>query len=223
MILFVLGCAAGGWIREAAVPEPFPSQPVPGNQEPIRGKDPFRVFPEKYRLKTAEHEKTREFDRALFSWKIVAAFLPGDEEASERIRALEAQIRKGAEEHFLKGLNFFLRNSKPEAAREFLMALTYQPDHEQALDNLKRILTEPDYFFYQAREGDTLPKISRQVYKSTEMAFLIAYFNDLNSLNPLKAGMTLKIPAVKKEWMAKPAYPQEIPQKSDFPPNRARP
>ena len=142
--------------------------------------------------------------KALFSWKVVRSFLPNDREALERIAALEKRMRKEAEEHFQKGLDSFHKKSIHEAQKEFLIALTYNPDHTAALDYMKHRLPETDYILYETKEGDTLEKIAREIYKDPEKDFLIGYFNDLGSGVGVKPGKTLKVPVLDSEVMDKP-------------------
>ncbi len=221
MVILLLGCAARPPVREVPVtvkvpPQPAPLPPAPSvPQLPTKEKDLFQAFPEKYRLKAVDFEKNKELGRALFCWKVVHSFIPKDREASQKIKALENRMGREAEKHFRRGLDFFQKNFRQAAGREFLMALTYQPDHGQALNYLKQILTEPDYWTYETEEGDTLPKISRQIYRDSELSFLISYFNDLDSGDKLRPGMKLKIPPFPLELMARPVYPKETPKKPD--------
>jgi tetratricopeptide (TPR) repeat protein len=125
------------------------------------------------------------------------------------MKALETHIRREADRHFSKGLEHFQKNSIQEARREFLLCLAYQPDHVQALDYLKRRLNEPDTLAYQTREGDTLKKISQEVYQDAEKDFVIAYFNNLETGDSLKPGLTLTLPVITSVGVAKKSYSYE--------------
>lgn len=213
--LFLFGCAAQPPVTKAPIIGKYPSPAPPVHQEPIIEKDPFQGFPEKYRLKAIELGKGEELRKALFYWKVVRNFTPDDADASERIEVLEARIRTESEKHFLRGLNYSLQSSIQAARKEFLIALTYNPEHVQALDYLKHKLNDPDYLLYESKGGETLKRISQDIYKDPEKDFLIAYFNDLESRDPLKPGMALKLPIVASAWMAKPTYSEERLNKSD--------
>jgi tetratricopeptide (TPR) repeat protein len=116
-------------------------------------------------------------------------------------------------------MDHFHRNSIQAARKEFLIALTYNPGHVQALDFLKHKLIDPDYIIYETKGGDTLRKIAQQIYRDPEKEFLIAYFNELLEIkNPLESGMTLRLPILASAWMAKPTYSEEVLRKSDSPP-----
>jgi tetratricopeptide (TPR) repeat protein len=177
--------------------------------QPISRKEPapvsaFQIFPQKYRQRALEYERSQELPKALFSWKVVHSFLPDDREALERIAALEKWMRKEAEEHFLKGLDSFHKKSIHEAQKEFLIALTYNPDHTAALDYLKHRLRGSDYILYEIKEGDTLKKIAKKIYNDPEKDFLIGYFNDLGNGVRVKPGKTLELPVLDPDVMTKP-------------------
>ena len=190
LTLILVGCAAPPLIRK----------------EP----DPFQVFPQKYRMLATEWERKGEFRKALFSWRVVISFIPNDMEASERIKALQEQMRNEADRHFSVGLDHFQKHSIQSARKEFLIALAYNPDHEQALKYLKYQLTEPDYISYQANEGDTLRRIAEEAYHDPEKEFLIAYFNDLDIRNTLKSGKMLKLPMLEALSTSRPPPSEEM-------------
>lgn len=208
VVLFLLGCAAQPPVRQVPVTEKYPPR-VPQVPEVERG--PFQTLPERFGLKALEFEKSEELSKALFCWKVVHSFTPHDPAVSEKIRALEARIRKESESHFLKGLERFHKNQTQEARKEFLLSLAYNPEHKQALDYLKHKLYEPDQLLYETKEGDTPRRISETIYQDPEKRFLIAYFNDIGPNDPLKPGMTLKLPMISSIWMViKPSYPEMV-------------
>jgi tetratricopeptide (TPR) repeat protein len=213
LFIFLLGCAVERPISKVPVTEKYPPPKPPVYKE----KDPFQGFPEKYRLKAIEFEKSEELPRALFFWKVVHSFAQNDQEVQERIEALEARIQKEAERHFQKGVEALQNNSIPTARKEFLIALAFNPEHRQALDYLKNKLNDQEYIVYETKRGDTLKRISQEIYKDPEKEFLIAYFNDLDSRGPLKSEMALKLPVITSIWMSKPAYSEEKPIKSIIP------
>ncbi len=194
LAVFIVSCAA----------------PPPVREEQAIEKDPFQVFPEKYRIQAIEWEKKEELRKALFSWQVVIRFIPDDEKASERIKALQTKIWIEADRHFQLGLDHFRNNSIQAARKEFLIALTYNPDHEQAFDYLKNKLIEPDYIQYEVTVGDTLRRIASDIYHDPEKDFLITYFNDLGNSNLLKPGITLKLPIIETAPTSKPPHSEEM-------------
>jgi tetratricopeptide (TPR) repeat protein len=162
--------------------------------KPTEEKDPFSIFPERYRNKAMEYEKKEELQKALQSWEIVSSFTPSDEAVVKRIVGLKAQIQTLSDQHFKKGLSYYKTNSIESARREFLLVLSYNPDHKEALDYLKHKLTGEDYILYEVGKGDTLKAIAKKKYNDAQKDFLIAYFNDLGKDGRLGPKTTLKLP-----------------------------
>ena len=174
-----------------AAPPKKPTEP----KVPLE-KDPFSVLSEKYRNKAIEYEKNGELSKALQSWEIVASFIPTDEEVARRIITLKAQILTLADQHFKQGLSFYQKNSMEEARKEFLIALHYNPVHEEALNYLKHKLPGEDHILYRAKGGETLKEIAKKTYNDPHKDFLIAYFNDLKIDSKLAPGNTLRLPVL---------------------------
>ncbi|MBS3919842.1 MAG: tetratricopeptide repeat protein [Deltaproteobacteria bacterium] len=162
-------------------------------------------------------ERRGEFPKTLFYWRVVQSFTPHDQEVSGKVLFWETRIRKEAENHFSKGLENFKQNSAQEARKEFLIALAYNPEHHQALDYLKHKLNEPVWTIYEVKKGDNMKKISQEIYKDPEKDFLIAYFNPLDSRDPLRPGMTLKLPILPPAWMDKKVPSEERLHKAPVP------
>lgn len=180
LLLCVMGCA---------LPGPVPRKKIPAT-------DTFPVSIEKYRSQAIEQERRGELQCAITSWRIVQGLEPDDINISKKIAALKTQARTEAGKHFTQGVKFINKNALRSARREFLAALFYDPDHDQALFYLKHKSATPEYLAYVARGGETPERIARDVYKDGEKAFVVAYFNDLSEDERLKQGMTLKLPKI---------------------------
>lgn len=217
LILLSLGCAVQRTVDKTSLGEKYPPPAPSFRQETAVEKDPFQGFPEKYYLEAIKLERSGEFPKTLYYWRVVQSFTPRDQEASEKVLFWETRIRKEGENHFLKGLENFKQNLDQEARKEFLIALAYNPDHLQALDYLKHKLNEPVWTIYEVKKGDALRKISQEIYKDPEKDFLIAYFNNLDSQDPLKPGMTLRLPILTPVGTAKKVPSQEIIHKTPAP------
>ncbi len=101
--------------------------------------------------------------------------------------------------HFQNGLDYLNNGSLQAARREFLLLLAYDPEDQAALDYLKTKTVEADYTTYETRQGDTTEAIARKVYGDPKKDFLVAYFSDLGSNEPLKPGVILKLPILDGE------------------------
>ena len=177
-----------------AAPPKKPTEP-----KVVIEKDPFSVFLEDCQSRAIDYEKNGEFRKALQSWEIVVSFIPTDETATKRIESLKAQILTMADQHFKKGVSHFQRNSVEAARKEFLIALYYNPNHQEALNYLKHKLPGEDYMLYQVRGGDTLKEIARKTMNDPNKDFLIAYFNDLRIDSKLVPGNTLRLPVLESK------------------------
>jgi len=218
---FSIGCAALLPIQKEA-PEEAPKpevdrkefvigkKPVQEPEKPVAEpfrilitKAPFQSLPNKYRLIAKEFEKRNDLRNALFGWEIVNSFEPDNPEPIQRIRELTKEIRIHAENHFRQGLEHFQRKNFWAARREFLIVLTYKPDHETALIYVKRSFREEDYYSYITKEGDTPKSVAQQIYGDGNKDFLIPYFNDLKMGEPIKPEMRLKLPKIQIALTAK--------------------
>jgi tetratricopeptide (TPR) repeat protein len=188
LLIIIFGCAT---------PPPKPPSIIPQEPKmpaPLIKKDPFLILAEEYRNKAKEYEKSEDLYKALQSWQIVAKFIPNDEDLAKKITELKSQTQTKADEHFTKGLFHYQKHSVQEAQREFLLTLSYNPDHKEALNYLKNKLSGEAYKLYEVKNGDTLKEVARKTYEDPQKDFLIAYFNDLRMHAKLVPGSTLKLP-----------------------------
>lgn len=214
LVLFFIGCATQRPVEK-------PSQdkstfPPEGSfrQERTVDEDPFIKFPEKYYRKAIHLEKDGDLLQALAYWRVVQRFRPNDPEVSKKVLEGEAWIRRESEKHFLKGLEKLGRHQIEEARREFLLALTYHPEHPEALNYLKDRLNDPVWTFYEVKKGDSLKQISQGIYKDPDKDFLIAYFNPLQHQAPLPPGLVLKLPVLPSIPIDQKVSPKEISPKA---------
>jgi tetratricopeptide (TPR) repeat protein len=179
-----------------AAPPKRPTEPTVPEVPLEKAKDPFSILSEKYRNKAMEYEKDGELGKALQSWEIVASLTPTDGEVTKKIETLKTQMQTVADQHFNKGLSHYQRKSMEAARKEFLTALHYNPNHQEALTYMKHKLPGEDYSLYQVKAGDTLKEIAKKTYHDPNKDFLIAYFNDLRGDTKLVPGNTLRLPAL---------------------------
>lgn len=192
LILFIIGCSSLGHTTK----KPFE-------------RDPFHATPEKYRKQALKHEKIGELRRALRCWQIVRSFNPDDNEASEKIDTLQTKTRAKAVNHFLKGSQYLHDNEPLAARREFLVALTYNPDHEEALDRIREV-TKQDFLLYETKKYDTPRKIAEEVYDDPKKDFLVVYFNEVATSTRLNSGLILRLPIIEVPPTAQPVYTEDM-------------
>ena len=175
LVLFFNGCAL-------QLPPPEP------------GKEAYRSLPDKYRNKALEHERKGQLRKALLDWWIVQSFQPHDHrEISAKMKTLQSKARQKAAAHFQKGVAFFHNGALQDARREFLLTLSYEPDHTQALSYLETKLHKPVFRMYVTRKGDTVRKIARKVYHDPGKAFLVTAFNSISPSAVLRPGVDFLI------------------------------
>lgn len=169
------------------------------------------LLPEKYRNKALEYERLGELHKALQSWEIISGFNPGNKALIKKISDMKIQLSIMAEEHFKKGLAYYKNNSTNAARKEFLLALTYNPAHKEALDYIKNRLSE-DYILYEVKKGDTAYAIANKMYGDAGKVFLIMHFNDLDK-KVLTIGDLLKIPILEPLMTKAMPEAEEMPDK----------
>ena len=206
LIIIIFGCAAPPKKPPESIIPTEPKMPTP-----LIGKDPFSILSEQYRNNAIEYEKSGELLKALQSWQIVANFIPNDEDLAKKITELKSQIQAKADEHFTKGLFYYQKNSVQEAQREFLLTLSYNPDHKEALNYLKNKLPGENHKLYEVKKGDTLKEVARKTYQDPQKDFLIAYFNDLGKDAKLVSGTNLKIPILELTLAKQTVEAKEMP------------
>jgi len=154
----------------------------------------FSALVNRHTEKAAEYEKKGDLLKALRSWEIVYDFTPDDGKVSTQIIYLKSQIQKTASGHYNKGVAYYQNNSMKAALKEFLLALSLNPDHKEALDYVKYRMTGDELIVYEVKKGDTAKGIAQKVFNDSSKDFLIAYFNDLNKKTHLEPGMAILLP-----------------------------
>lgn len=170
------------------------------------------VSPEKYRDKAVEYEKNGELLKALQLWEALSSVNQGSRDLREKITALNTQIHDLADKHFKKGLSYYQENSINAARKEFLLALGYNPGHEEALDYVKNRLGGDDYMLYEVKAGDTLYSIAKRIYNDHTRDVIISRFNDLDKDGKLTAGAVIKLPVIEPLLTKQAADTEDIVQ-----------
>ncbi|MBU1713466.1 MAG: tetratricopeptide repeat protein [Proteobacteria bacterium] len=163
----------------------------------VKEDDRFNALVSRHAEKAAEYEKNGDLRKALQNWEIVAGLRPDDGKVLNQISYLRSQIQKTASDHYNKGVAYFQNNSTKAALKEFLLALSLNPDHKEALDYIKNRMTGEELIVYEVKKGDTAKGIAQKVFNDPSKDFLIVYFNSLNKDSRLEPGMTIVLPSLK--------------------------
>ena len=182
---------------------------TPAERPPVAEVQPERPAQEtpfiaRYRALATSYERSDEARKALFMWQVVSALSPDDRDAHRRAEELEKHLKSEAEKYFERGVQDTKNGSSGPGRKELLLALTYDPEHREALDYLRKRAMESDYFFYEAVEGDSPAKVAGKVYGDPARGFLVAYFSDVSPDGQLKAGTRLMLPIIEGGVKAAP-------------------
>lgn len=222
LLAFVSGCAPSqGASRQhparnkpaAAEPAPAapPSTPAPkqsgGGSQAAPAATAPTIAPnsvppgalERLRRQAIEREKRMELQDALMRWRFLLQLHPQDREAATRVAVLREQVKLLAETHYRRGVSLFRKKQREDALREFLLALSYDPDHGDALDYVRNRLKPPDWVYYTTVQGDTMKGVALKAYQDEQKDFLAAAYNNLARDAPLSPGTVLRLPILEPD------------------------
>jgi len=204
LILIGTGCASFTKLKTVVTSE------TTGAPKPIiKEDDRFNALVSLHEKKAAEYEKNGDLRKALQSLEIVNAFKPNDGVVLNQIVYLKNRIQKTASAHYDKGVAYFHNNSMGAALKEFLLALSLNPDLKEALDYVKYRMTGNENIIYEVKKGDTAKKIALKVFNDSSKEFLLTYFNDIDKDTLLEPGMTIALPSLKVIQVAPEIEPSE--------------
>jgi tetratricopeptide (TPR) repeat protein len=148
--------------------------------------------------KSDDYQRADELQLALFHLRIAESLDSKNMEIKKKVAVLEDKIKSNADMHFNKGLERFKNEQFEEARTEFLTALRYDPNHEDAFFYLKEVLSPQVVSTYSVKNGDTFEKIAEKFYGDKDRGFIIAELNNYTIIDRLKEGDKLEIPGQKK-------------------------
>lgn len=190
MAVIACGCAA------------FPQRPSDGTQGPGDGAGraeklaALRPSAERYRSLAIACEKERQLYKAAFLWMVVRDILPDDRQASRKIEELEETIRRGANQHVLKGGDHVRQKAPVYARNEYLKALAYDANRRDAIEWLRRHPEDEGYTIYETKPGDTAKTIAQKIYGDAGKDFVVVAFDGARHDDSLKPGTMLKLPRI---------------------------
>ncbi len=191
-LLMICGCAALFQSESEAVP-------VTGDTAQEAQLNTLRTSGEKYRSLAAAYETDQQLFKAAFLWLLVLKLNPEDRQARQKIEALEERIRRGADQHLLKGKEHAKQKSYLSARNDFLLTLAYDPNCKDALEWLKNHVEPYGYTLYETKQGDTLRSVAQQVYLDPGKDFIVAYFSGQKNDDPLKPQTVLRLPLIETQ------------------------
>lgn len=150
------------------------------------------------RSRARDLEAQGELARALDHWRLVQRMSGDRADSGREIARLEKMIADAVQSHYQKGLAN-LEGKKPTVARNhFLAALRLDPGYQPALRQIKAHYSPFPLAVYLSAAGDRPATVARNVYKDSQKAFLVAWFNDLPEDETMPPGTLLILPKLDK-------------------------
>jgi len=177
-------CCLSALMLSACAPQPQVTGPA---------QEPFAALSARLQSQALACENSGDPRQALLHWMILQSLNPRDRQIVARVEKLKAETRAKAAGHFQQGVAFYQQNRVTDARREFLLALTYEQDHAEALDYLRNRLSDKVFITYQVQEGDTCREIARRLYRDPGKEFLIPAFNNVGGGCQPQPGTALKL------------------------------
>jgi len=172
---------------------------VPGDTAQEAQLNALRASVETYRSLAAAYETDQQLYKAAFLWLAVLKLNPEDRQARQKVANLEERIRRGANQHLVKAREHANQKSYLSARNDFLMALAYDPNCEEALAWLKNNLEPHGYTLYETKQGDTIRSVAQQVYLDPGKDFIVAYFSGLKGDDSFKPQTVLRLPVIESQ------------------------
>jgi tetratricopeptide (TPR) repeat protein len=189
----VSACAAGpGWFGGAS---PESSRPWPTAAELVA----------EHRQLAEQLERDGDLHRALDEWNIALTIAPGDGNARQRKKALEARIEETVATRLRQGRDALSRGAHLEARRHFLAVLVADPANRLAFEALRSEVKEVRFIVHTVRRGESLATLADRYYGDRSRSEVIAESNQMPPNARVGAGMVVKIPEI-------PGLPFAVPE-----------
>ena len=162
-------------------------------------KKPEAKEPPEVRLEMVLLERALEYERKGQPQKALQFYEAAQAVIVAKKDGLEDSLRKDAEKHYQRGLDYHEQGKYANARREFLVALRLRPDFPEVVKLLKPLPPPPfgRYVVHEVKQGEYLAGIAEKYYGDQSKFEIIARINDLEDATKLYTGMKLIIPETK--------------------------
>ncbi len=152
----------------------------------------------KYVAEAQDLEKNGDLPTALEKYKLALTADPGNATAKESRQRLTDKLAQMADERYNLGMKYHRQGKYGLARKEFLKALTFQPDHPEASQMLVSRQPEkaPEYVFHVVKPGQSLSKIAGEYYGDVKKFDIIAKYNNIKDATLVKPGQRIMIPMI---------------------------
>lgn len=153
-----------------------------------------------YTVKAQEYEAKGDLVEALEQYKLALTVDPENQAAKEKRTKIEQELRELAENHYQTGLNYHRKGQYDQARKEFLTALRYTPDHQEAKKMLREhVIGEQQvkgYVLHTIQHNESISILAKKYYGDPKKFQIIAEYNQLEDATKVKAGQKVKVPVV---------------------------
>lgn len=137
---------------------------------------------------------------ALEQYKLALTVAPDHSIALENKTRIVDLLRKTAQLHYERGLEFDKMGQYEAARNEYLRALQNRPGHQGAKERLTgrtQMDETGEYIVHTLRYGESVSIISNLYYDDVRKYDVIGKFNNMKDVTKVNAGDQLKIPAIR--------------------------
>jgi nucleoid-associated protein YgaU len=153
-----------------------------------------------YMVKAQEYEAKGDLVEALEQCKLALTIDPENQAAKEKRTKIEQELRELAENHYQTGLNYHRKGQYAQARKEFLTALRYTPDHQEAKNMLREhVLGDQQvkgYVLHTIQSNESISILAKKYYGDPKKFQIIAEYNQLKDATKVTVGQKIKVPVV---------------------------
>jgi len=153
-----------------------------------------------YMVKAQEYETKGALVESLEQYKLALTVDPENQVAKEKCTKIEQELRELAESHYQTGLNYHRNGQYAQARKEFLTALRYTPDHQEAKNMLReQVLGDQQvkgYVLHTMQPNESISILAEKYYGDYKKFQIIAEYNQLKDATKIIVGQKVKVPVV---------------------------
>jgi tetratricopeptide (TPR) repeat protein len=152
-----------------------------------------------YLAKAQEYEAKGDLVEALEQYKLLLTVDPANQLAQDKSTQIGQEVKRLAENHYQSGLANYRNGRYTPARQEFLTALRYDPEHQQA----KKMLTTQielkqidRYVLHTIQPDESIATLAQKYYGDYKKFHLIAQYNELEDATKVRVGQKVRIPVI---------------------------
>jgi len=153
-----------------------------------------------YMVKAQEYEAKGDLVETLEQYKLALTVDPKNQEAKEKRIKIEQELRELTENHYQTGLNYHRKGQYAQARKEFLTALRYTPDHQEAKKMLREHVIGKEkvkgHVLHTIQHNESISILAKKYYGDPKKFQIIAEYNQLEDATKVQVGQKVKVPVV---------------------------